>query len=126
MVRVPGSSGDAVFTTSTSSPSLPKSATRQPTGTQGEKKVHTRHRGTPSNSRQSSTVSGLGSHHTILRCHSTTNWTEEGLEEAYHRNKLKTFVRKDPVMKTLKVKLLYQVHGPITSLPTASTDLEVF
>ncbi|CAI5706020.1 unnamed protein product [Peronospora farinosa] len=53
------------------------------------------------------------------------DWTEENLEEAYHRNKLKKFLRKDPVMKALKVKLLDQVHGPITALPTTTTDLEV-
>ncbi|CAI5716890.1 unnamed protein product [Peronospora effusa] len=53
------------------------------------------------------------------------DWTEEDLEEAYHRNKLKKFLRKDPVMKTLKVKLLDQVQGPITALPTTITDLEV-
>ncbi|CAI5725209.1 unnamed protein product [Peronospora effusa] len=53
------------------------------------------------------------------------NWTEEDLEESYHRNKLKKFLRKDPVMKALKVKLLDQVHGPITALPTTNTDQEV-
>ncbi|CAH0494039.1 unnamed protein product [Peronospora farinosa] len=53
------------------------------------------------------------------------DWTEEDLEEAYYQSKLKSFLRKDPVMKTLKVKLLDQVHGPITALPIATTDLEV-
>ncbi|CAI5706521.1 unnamed protein product [Peronospora effusa] len=55
----------------------------------------------------------------------SNDWTEEDLEEAYHRNKLKKFLRKDPVMKALKVKLRDQVHGPITALPTTTTDLEV-
>ncbi|CAI5701234.1 unnamed protein product [Peronospora effusa] len=53
------------------------------------------------------------------------DWTEEDLEEAYHRNKLKKFLRKDPLMKALKVKLMDQFHGPITALPTTTTDLEV-
>ena len=53
------------------------------------------------------------------------NWTEDDLEEAYHRNKLKIFIRKDPVMKTLKVKMHDVVHGPVTTLSTPVTDLEV-
>ena len=53
------------------------------------------------------------------------NWTEDDLEEAYHRNKLKIFIRKGPVMKTLKVKMHDEIHGPVTALSTPVTDLEV-
>ena len=52
------------------------------------------------------------------------DWGEDKLEKAYHLNQLKTFLRKDPVMKTLKVKMLGRVHGPINPLPVTATDLE--
>ena len=55
----------------------------------------------------------------------TEIWTEDDLEEAYHRSKLKTFLQKDPVMKIFKVKMQEEVHGPINPLPTMVTDLEV-
>ena len=53
------------------------------------------------------------------------DWTEADLEEAYHRTKLMTMLKKDLVMKMLKVKLQGPVHGPVTALPTMTTDLEV-
>lgn len=52
------------------------------------------------------------------------DWSEGELEKAYHLNQLKIFLRKDPVMKTLKVKMLGRVHGPISPLPFTTTDLE--
>ena len=53
------------------------------------------------------------------------DWTEADLEEAYHRTKLMTMLKKDPVMKMLKVKIQGPVHGPVTALPTMTTDLKV-
>ena len=52
-------------------------------------------------------------------------WTEADLEEAYHRTKLMTMLKKDPVMKMLKVKMQGPAHGPVTALPTMTTDLMV-
>ena len=46
----------------------------------------------------------------------SNEWTEEDLEEAYQWSKLKKFLWKDPVMKTLKAR---------SALPTMTTDLKL-